>query len=297
LGLAEYSPEWIATLLANFYWSKRLYKRLFSHFQPRRLLLTTAYTYHAPVAAAKELGIQVIEFQHGLIDLYHNGYSWTEAAQPYKKNMPTPDKLFLFGDHWKDVLSQRGFWSTELVSVGSTRMDQYRQIYPEKRPSGKVKLVVTTQNIDIQPMIDFFTHFCNLAEGVIDYQLTSKLHPGENDKSRYESAFGDNNRVDILLGTESPSTYELLVNSDWHLSIYSTCHYEALALGVPTIILPLSNHQAVMHLHDACSAYFSASAEDLVDIIKDNPIKRIPAQVGDYYFKPGAVESMLSEIG
>lgn len=296
LGLSEFTQARISTQLANFYWSKQIYKLFFQRIRPRYLLLTTAYRYYAPVAAAKELGIQVIEFQHGLVDRYHNGYSWSENAVPYKGSMPIPDKLFLYGDYWKDELSMRGFWDSEVITVGSLRMDSFRQNARLREITDRTTLIVTTQNIDIQPLIDFFCRFFELARDRLDCRVIFKLHPGENDKSRYLSSFEGNPYVEVLLGNEKPSTYDLIANSDFHLSIYSTCHYESLALGVPTIILPFSNHQTVLHLCDSSSAYFVESPEELIALIERNPNPAISTEIGEYYFKSGALENMLEQL-
>ncbi len=108
-GLPAFTEERISTHIANFYWAKRIYKLLFQRIHAKYLLLTTAYRYHAPVAAAKELGVQVVELQHGLVDRYHNGYSWTEDALTQKRSLPIPDRLFLYGEYWENELSMRGF--------------------------------------------------------------------------------------------------------------------------------------------------------------------------------------------
>jgi hypothetical protein len=294
LGLAEVTPRWVATRLANFQWSIEFYKWMINRIQPDYLLMTTTYTYHAIIAAAKEAHVEVIEFQHGMVDHTHNGYSWSDYALPYIEKMPIPDKIFVYGDYWKEQLSQRGFWGERLVSVGSLRMDQYRlcEVFPQPDTT---TLVVTTQNVDIQPLIDFFARFAWLADSLA-YKLIFKLHPGENDKSRYAVSFADNPKVQILLGSENPSTYQLIASANFHLSIYSTCHFESLALGVPTIILPFSNHELVLNLTASGYAYYVDSPEDLFQTIQEHPHVRVPESVGERYFKPDALNNIRQAL-
>jgi len=296
LGLNEFSLQRIATSLANFYWSKRLYKRMLDRIKPDFFLLTTAYSNHAVVAAAKELQLPVVEFQHGLIDRFHNGYSYTQAALKFKRHLPLPDKIFLYGQYWVNELIKRDFWGSDLVAVGSLRMDHYRQQASIRKGSDDYSLVITTQNVDIQPLIDFILEYCRLAGGDNHYQIIFKLHPGENDKSRYLSAFKHDPRVQIFLGNEGLSTYELLVGADLHASIYSTCHYEALALGVPTIILPFTNHQTVMHLVDSGVGFLVNTPKDLFDLVAKRDKIEIPKETGEYYFKSGALQNMLQAL-
>jgi len=170
--------------LRRFYWSKRLYRQLLRRIRPRYLLLITAYFNYPIVAAAKELGITVVEFQHGVIDRHHSGYSWTAYARPYKAAMPIPDRLFLYGRFWQDELAANGFWDRELRPVGSLRMDQYCQAQIE-RPAREKLFVVTTQNIDADPLIAFLKDFVALARERLAFRLVIKLHPGEYDKNRW----------------------------------------------------------------------------------------------------------------
>ncbi len=135
-----------------------------------------------------------------------------------------------------------------------------------------------------------------MAEERLDCRIRFKLHPGENDKSRYLSAFNGNPRVEVLFGIEEPSTYHLIANADFHLSIYSTCHYELLALGVPTIILPFSNHQTVLHLCDSSTAFFIETPEELIALIEQSPNHVVHPEIGEYYFKSGALENMLYQL-
>ena len=56
---------------------------LLKRIRPRILFVADPGEY-AIVAAAKELGVKVIELQHGINDRYHCGYAWTRYALPYK---------------------------------------------------------------------------------------------------------------------------------------------------------------------------------------------------------------------
>ena len=105
--------EDIRKILILYFWRKKLFGYLLNHLKPKVLLLQTAYTNHALVAAAKELKIKVIEFQHGIIDRHHPGYSWTGQAVIYKNQMAIPDSVFVDGDYWRQELFLNGFWNEE----------------------------------------------------------------------------------------------------------------------------------------------------------------------------------------
>jgi len=295
-ALEEYSPARLQLAFKNFYWSKRLYRNILQRIRPRALLLTTAVEYISLVAAAKELGIRVIEFQHGLINRHHTAYSWTKYALPYKKHMPLPDQIFVYGDYWRDELVANGFWDEEIRSVGSLRIDQYRQ-QPRRQESTPFTILITTQNEDTTKLVRFLDEFLDIAKERLCLRLVVKLHPAEGDKNNYRILTKHGDLVTILLGSESPSTFSLLNQSNLHISIYSTCHYEALGLGVPTAILPLYKHEMVLHLVETGHAYLIQSPTELLNAIEEKRFQPIMAQIGDRFFKQNAKANILRELG
>ena len=290
----------IRGVLTSYYWRKIVYRYLLHHLHPRVLLLQTAYMNHALVAAAKELNIKVIEFQHGIIDRYHPGYSWTGPAAFYKKQMPIPDLIFVYGDYWREELSVNGFWNEELRSVGSLRLDQYRSylesnINDENKPGflGK-KIVVTTQSLEVDRLISFLLEF--VKSSIEPIEIDIKLHPRESNRQPYENSFRDYPNVHIISGHESPSTFQLLSNADYHVSIHSTCHYEALGLGKPTIILPFSNYERVLPLCEKAPGYafLARTPSEMSQIITQ--VRKVPAEISSYYFRVGALSNILTEL-
>ena len=304
--LQESLPElnlprlYILRILAKYYWSKRIYGSLISYLKPQIIFLQTAYTNHALVAAAKETNIPVIEFQHGIIDRYHPGYSWTDYATAYKTQMIIPDRIFIYGDYWRNELLENGFWDDELRSVGSLRIDQYRnQVENEVGKKYQInnrikKIVVTTQSIAIESLISFLSEFIRITPTPVE--LFIKLHPREFNRKPYEAAFSTYNNVHIISGYESPSTFELLSTADYHASIHSTCHYEALGLGIPTIVLPLTNYMRMLPLCDqapGCALIVNSPAEVGRIITQNHPV---PQEIRSFFFREKAIDNMLNEL-
>ena len=291
-GAELFTSRWIVLRLRYFYWLKQLYSRLLQRIRPA-YLLTADGGEHALVAAAKELGIIVVELQHGLIDRYHSGVSWTSYALPYKARMPIPDQVFVYGEHWKQELDTNGFWGESLRTVGNSRLDQYRERAMVTHSTKLCHLLLTTQGIDIEALIVFIASFLDIARGRLDLCLSIKLHPiYESSKDPYLKFFQGDTTVQVFLGSESPSTLELLTQTHVHLSISSTCHYEALGLGVPTVILPLASHEIVLPLYEAGHAALAHTPHDLLDIVIQHNGQRVPEKVRAYYFATHALENM-----
>ena len=64
------------------------------------IFVVVSYENLAIVAAAKSLGIQAIELQHGTITDYHLGYSYPEKTRLNGEIPYFPDKILTFGDYW-----------------------------------------------------------------------------------------------------------------------------------------------------------------------------------------------------
>jgi hypothetical protein len=293
-GLEDITFKEIARVIGHFYWGKKLYHWLFSRIEPDYLLLIDAYDDHTVVAAAKERDIQVVELQHGFLDRHHIGYSWSKYALPFKAQMPIPDRVFLYGEYWKQELEVKGFWEEELRAVGSLRVDQWRQRKIE-RSKETCTLVVTTQNLDTERLIAYLSDFVDMVDDQ-DFRLFIKLHQGEANDRLYQEAFGADKRVHVLLASEPPSTFELLARSDFHLSIYSTCHYEALALGTPTVILPLTGYESVLPLHRAGHAFLAERPSDLVSLVLRYKTVKVPDAIGSFYFSLDALKNLKREL-
>jgi hypothetical protein len=134
------------------------------------------------------------------------------------------------------------------------------------------------------------------AEGR-EISLTIKLHPiNQRSKETYIREFGNTKNVRILLGNEPPSTFELISGANFHLSVSSSCHYDALGLGVPTVILPFSGHEDVLDLYERGHAFFAKTPQDLAEIVCTYQNLQVQKAVSSLYFKSGAIKNMIENL-
>jgi hypothetical protein len=290
----------IADRLYYFYWSKRMYKWLLMRIRPEFVFVADTAEY-AIWSAAKELGIKTVEFQHGIFSSNHPD-ALPGLALPYKSALIVPDKIFLYGDFWKREHEANGFYGQELCVVGNIRIDQYRKIRAayrgKNRDDATCCIVLTTQGFAVKQLISFVSQFIDLAEGQLNYKLYIKLHPiYDRDRSIYDTVFASNDRVKVISGTDKPSTFDLLTRADLHLSISSACHYDALGLGVPTIVLALPNHEIVLNLVETGHAKLAHNPQDLFDIAMKWPDYSVPYDISSYYFKPDALNNIKRVLG
>ena len=294
-GVEQFTPEFIVRSISAFHWNRRLYRALLARVRPSELLLAEVGDY--PItAAARELGIPVIEFQHGISHRHYPANSWTRYALPYKTRMALPDRVFLFGRHWQEELEALGFWGEELRTVGSLRVDAYRQL-PTAREPGVCTIVVTLQGTDTERVLAYFREFVRAANGRVRYRLVFKMHPVyQTTEQLFRDAFAGESSVEIVSGAELPNTLQLLKRANLHVSIFSACHYEALALGVPTVVLPLDGAENVAALVRAGHAVVAQSPEDLVSIAEQMETLAVPDEVGEEYFANNALEAIVTGI-
>ncbi|MDI9569397.1 MAG: hypothetical protein QM278_01480 [Pseudomonadota bacterium] len=298
-GLPPFNDVAAAFRLRRFYWAKRLYRWLLKRVNPRYVLYEDTGSFSL-CAAAQELGIKAIEFQHGVFGRHHPAVlpAW---ALPYKEKLIVQDKLFLYGEYWKSEIAANGFYGDELCAVGSARLDRYRikrkECKSKDKLGGPCKLLVTTQGFALYELVGMLSRFLSLVPKELDYRLFIKLHPiNERDVYVYETLYRGNDRVKVFLGTESPSTFDLLAEADLHLSISSACHYDALGLGVPTVVLALPNHEIVMHLVVSRQARIAATPEEIIDIVKECRSITVPPDVSASYFLPEALPRIKAEL-
>lgn len=296
MGLTGVGDDWVLTRLRHFVSLKQVYGALLRRVRPRYVLVADANEY-ALVAAAKEQDIQVLELQHGISDRTHAAYSWTDYARPYRATMPLPDRHLLFGEHWKHELAEGGFWGDALRVVGSPRIDRHRAM-PVSRPDDVCSVLFTTQGLDVVAVTAFLAEFLARATPRVPVRLTVKLHPlYDADRTVYVdalSAFQD--KVDVIAGNEGASTFELLRRSHLHLSISSACHYDAIGLGVPTVILPFQSHEIAVPLQAAGHAHVVRTPQDLVELVAARTTLAVPAEVSEYYFRSNALVNIMKEL-
>jgi hypothetical protein len=294
LGLSSFSCEYVSNCLLEFYWMKKAYRGLLRWLRVRAVLVVTSDI--ALTAAARELGLACGEIQHGVV---HRGYppiSWTTYATAHKATMPLPQRVLLYGEYWREEYAALGFWDEELRVVGSTRIDRYRA---EKtvRDKNICTMVVTTQGTDTDRLITFLSDFLQCIPRNFPFRLIIKRHPYYDASDRaYREVFGMDGRTEVLSGTSRPTTFELLKRCHLHASIDSTCHFEALALSVPTIVLPLRGSENMKRLTESGDAVLADTPRQLAATVCRWRELKVSADSAEAYFAGGADERMKREV-
>ena len=288
----DVSEERIASRLSEFWWMRAGYGRLLGVVRPRVVLTMDPEV--ALVAAARERGIAAIELQHGVLTRDYISYSYGPYASAYRGSLPVPDRFLTYGPYWTDEMKATGFWGDEVRTTGSISLDAHRS-QPPRTTAAIYRIVVTAQGTDTARLIDFLRAFVRALDDRLAYELAIKLHPiYDTSKEVWVDAFAAFPCVTVR-GREA-SVYELLSAADLHMSIFSTCHYEAIGLGVATAVVPLYDHEVVLHLVDEGSAILAENPADLADRVVNRRPSSPPPWARDKYFASNALANVAGEL-
>ena len=189
--------------------------------KPKKVILVVSY-YNMPlIFAAKNLNIEVIEMQHGIISKYHLGYHY-----PYYESDFFPEYLFTFSKFWNKSAS---YPSPNIKNVGNNFL------YVKNKKSKKQKntiLIISQATIGVK-LENFILKNMKFFK---NYKIYFKLHPNEFDnyKLKYEKLI---NLKNVIIVLNEFNINELQNFCEYQIGIYSTAIYEGIERNCKTLLL------------------------------------------------------------
>lgn len=198
---------------------RALYRALLRRHRITTVYVVVAYFHQHIVGAARDLGIRVVELQHGAISPFHLGYSY--PGRPAVADQP--DELWCFGSYWTDVAELPAGMTTAVVGAS---------YLPSARAKDPRRVVFLSQGT-------IGTELLHIAESVAkehpSLEVLFRLHPSER-TSDYTVPAG------VQLST-SGSTLELLASATYQVGVSTTALFEGMALGCRTAVANLPGHE------------------------------------------------------
>jgi len=224
-------------LISRFIRYKNLF-RFFFRVHKSRLVFVSEY-YHpihqAAVYTAKKLGIKTIELQHGVVNKKHPAYNvFVKSDRSF-----FPDYLFAFGDYVKNVFDDNSYFikKDNILPIGSMYINyinnEYKaseetiKLFSNLRKKYKRIVAVSSQETMENKLIDFLKKSASLSKHVLYIFVPRKVNRD------YSNAIFPENII-ILKDLD---VYQIVKESNFHATVYSTCALEAPALGVPNILI------------------------------------------------------------
>jgi hypothetical protein len=207
--------------------------RVLSAIKPKVLYVECAYSnVHLPfIYAAKESGIKTVEFQHGLISKGHTGYSFNEGEEGMQ---PVPDYICVYGAYFKNLIEDMNNGKNlNIMEYGYPYL--YEKCIDVQNYKGKKEYnyLITTQGQYTYKQWNVFIK--DLLTVDKSCTILVKLHPYEVNNFR-EFYKGLLNEKRVKFETKM-NVYECFKICRKHLSVYSTCHFEAIACNIETFVV------------------------------------------------------------
>ena len=260
LGL-ELAPSVLRMRISTVYWQARLYRLLLARIKPRAILVSDTGEYGLRIAAGRQ-NIPFIELQHGIFDAKH-----PDAIPGWVKGPATtlilPDALASRGRYWIDRLAETRQGRDHAVPVGNEFIDEARPRRDARAKTSALHLVLTTQGLDSKRLAQWIEAMMKAAPASIDWRLSIKLHPVYDQENLEFSELQRDSRVRVIGGSDLPNVFDLLSEADLHLSISSACHFDAAALGVRSVIVPLGDHEWLLHAVDGEQILLAQSPDEV----------------------------------
>ena len=255
IGVSASTSEML-THISSAYWQSRIYGLLLRRLRPDIVLVTETGEYGLSIAC-KRHGIHFIELQHGVFDAEH-----PDAIPEWVSGSPTelilPDILACRGEYWIKKLVGTLQGRDHARTIGNELIDLARSRRARRKKKSELLLVVSSQGLDSERLAQWIADCVRAAPNELDWQLVIKLHPINDNKNLAFDFLCSNKRITVIKGEDQPNIFDLLADADLHMSIASACHFDAAALGVASIVIPLSGYEAMLDsidgrlIHLAC---------------------------------------------
>lgn len=210
----------------------RYYTKLLRKVKPKAIFVVCHYErilwplYYA----ANELGIPVIELQHGLV-CDHKAYNYRDISNVGKR---LPNYLFSYGEFWHYYLHLPN--CVKAYPVGNPFLESQCKYYVNSIADDR-KIVIYSDIWEKNGCI-----LENLAITISNkyfeqgYRVYFKMHPGEY-KDWKEKYISLNENKQIKVVCDEVELYELLSMAKHQIGVYSTVLYEAAAFDSNIYIL------------------------------------------------------------
>lgn len=263
LGLSHLTAKFIKRRVSVHLWQKRLLGLLLKLVRPKSVVVIDTGEF-AMIHACRDLGIRLVELQHGIFTRYHPRSLRRKYGQ--QPGILHSSAISLYGAYWKNELDETHFSSKNVLTLaGNSLLEKYRSMRALRHVNSVTTIVVTTQPFDLESMTNFFAIF--LAQNKGNFRLVFKLHPASGKEFGPLKELLRDQRVQIFSALDGPNTYELISKTDFHLSVASACHFDALAIGTPTVVLGLEGYELMLDIISMKAATLITKPAELIELL------------------------------
>jgi hypothetical protein len=261
--------------ISRFHYSSRGFREFLGAVGIKSLFMTNGYstTNQSAIAAARALGVHVVELQHGFISRFHLGYSWPRGqAAPY-----APHEIWFFGDFWPASTPLAA--GTKSRSIGAPYVKALA--LANQTPRDPKLVVFTSQGVIGKQLFDIALE---TARRRPDKRVLFRLHPSESLESYEESlAKSGDCPSNLELSHRTPNIFALLAQTSIQVGAFSTTLFEGMSLGSRTVVIDLPGVEYMRPAIENGDVLFVRNVDELVGRLDEAPLARSPQF---YYAEP-----------
>ncbi|WP_328335136.1 hypothetical protein OHA70_15830 [Kribbella sp. NBC_00382] len=202
---------------------RAIYRTLLKRREIKTVYVVVAYFHQHIVGAARDLGIRVVELQHGAISPYHLGYSY--PGRPDVADQP--DELWCFGSYWTDVAELPAGMKAEVAGASFIS-----PLSPDELAAKDPRLVVFLSQGTTGPAL--LSYAAELAAARPDLDVAFHLHPSERST---DYVLPDGVRL------SAGNTLAVLAAATYQVGVSTTALFEGMLLGCRTAVANLPGHE------------------------------------------------------
>lgn len=226
----------------------KIYKKILEKIRPKVVIEVVSYILNklALNQAAYDIGILIIELQHGTKGQSHIAYNFKE-----KMKLDTfPQYIFTFGDYWKE--NTRFPINLENVkSVGWPFFEKQNikfYNFTNDNDNDKISILFISQGTIGELLSQLAVQLAEFLD-LDKYELIYKLHPGEYDEWEKRYPWLLVNGITVIDNNDKNMHY-YFANANIQIGVYSTAIYEGLGYGLKTYILTYPGHEQLSELYE-----------------------------------------------
>lgn len=242
--------KWYKEFLVQYYY----YRFFFRVLGTKKMFMVQNGILKGIFAAAKELGIEVIEYQHGQISVNHPAYSYPEKVEPSK--IYQPSKLLVFGEFWT---KNRYYPGVENIVIGN--QFYYKKNDNQKDMHLKKRILVISDMFEGKRLVRYVKSILDIDASFLFY---FKLHPNQyKEFDIYKNDFRTYENVEVV--SDSMTISELLTKSEGILVVQSTVELEALRDGKKVFVIKEGSYKLMDFVFDEPGVYLVDNPHSFID--------------------------------
>ena len=281
--------------LIYFLTMRKTYTRLIKKINPRCVFIYfRGFKFKAlATSILNELGIKVIEVQHGTIveddPIARKTYStigWTSK----------PDYLFAFGE--KQVNEKNLIYTRENIKyVGNLFLEkklEQEYMCPTEFIQGKKYILIISQSVIGEYLSKFAVELAKKLESNNEYVIVFKYHPNEAGRN-YENL--ERNNI-IQIRDSNKEIYQYQKYAYAQIGVFSTALYEGISFGLQTFVLknPIGTNGTIKMLeYFKKGVYLEKNINQIIELIEGNLEKPEKEDI-ELLWKTNAKDNFIIEL-